>query len=110
MTTKDVNAAIWKIEAPEAVKRGILGPMYTRSIDASMAVIQRRWPGASAHLWTKQNDRDFAVARIWSPCRMKILGDATEPMVHEKGDNTNHSVAHALALALLAALEAETEP
>jgi len=32
MTTKDVNAAIWKIEAPEAVKRGILGPMYTRTL------------------------------------------------------------------------------
>lgn len=107
MTTKDVNAAIWAIESPEAVKRGILGPMYTRSIDASMAVIQRRWPGASVHLWTMQNDRDFAVARIWSQNRMKILGDATEPMVHEKGDNTEHPIPHALALALLAALEAE---
>lgn len=100
MTTKDVNAAIWAIEAPESVKRGILGPMYTRSLDASMAVIQRRWPCADVGVWSPEGKSwrasisEFADGNCW-PIVEGVVGD-TAP--------------HALALALLAALEAETEP
>ena len=95
MTTKDVNAAIWAIEAPEAVKRGILGPMYTRSLDASMAVIQRRWPGATVLL-------SAGGVRMTT-----IPGLRTTKYTYRANATEIH---HALALALLAALEAETKP
>lgn len=95
MTTKDVNAAIWAIEAPESVKRGILGPMYTRSIDASMAVIQRRWPGVTVEIGLPI-DGD-TVVHLYGVANNLPAGEARKP-------------AHALALALLAALEAETKP
>jgi len=97
MTTKDVNAAIWAIESPEAVKRGILGPMYTRSIDASMAVIQRRWESPRV-TFDRGTFRRGSTWLAWIETRSKA-----ETHKHGEADTPSH----ALALALLAALEAE---
>lgn len=98
MTTKDVNAAIWAIEAPESVKRGILGPMYTRSIDASMAVIAAKFDVLSSVELFVECDRSGTVtnrcATLNTNCGDVFVGRAD-------------TYAHALAIALLAALEAE---
>ncbi len=97
MTTKDVNAAIWVIVSPESVDRGILGPMYTRSIDSSMAVIQRRWDDPRVTV-ARGPIRRGGKWRTWIETRSKA-----ETHKHGEADTPSH----ALAIALLAALEAE---
>lgn len=83
---------------------------FTEHVDASLRLIEKRWPGARIELSTLRNDRDFAVARLWADDFQTILGDASMPRVHEKGDDTPNPVACALALAVLSALKLDDAP
>lgn len=73
---------------------------FTESIDASMAVIQRRWESPRVTL-DRGTFRRGSTWLAWIETRSK-----TEAHKHGEADTP----AHALALALLAALEAETKP
>lgn len=92
----DINAKIWAIEAPNAAARGIIGPMYTRSIDASLAVIERRWPG----VFMVDLQAGYAEIRV---------DDTTTFQEARRYSAESSTIAYALALALLAALEAEVD-
>lgn len=97
MKPSEIDAAIWKIESPFGESRGFLGPLYTRSIDDSMAVIERRWDDARVTFY-RGTIRRVCKWHAWIETRGRA-----ETHKHGEAD----TAAHALAIALLAALKAE---
>jgi len=76
---------------------------FDRSIDASMRVIEAKWPGADVEIKTPKPHYEFFLASL---CHMPTE-DRPSLLAQEV---SKESASEALALALCAALEAEPTP
>lgn len=76
---------------------------FKESLDASMRVIEKRWPGAEVEIKTPKPHYEFFLASL---CHMPTE-DRPSLLAQEV---SKESASEALALALCAALEAEPTP